>query len=302
MEENIFYKKIVFGGQKILNSENIDLRIEQITNNFRLHTCFFYKDALKVIKTASDQINLIPRLTTKIYFDYIIKGSYKTLFEQMNRICDYLGGVPRNWHVQICCNPSYHSFDKSFDEFKLICLEKFDQNLIFLIETCSLWEENTIKILKSNKINGSVFSLNNYFTNINDLEHFKFPFVCLNLLSGGARNLSINNNLENKINLNLLFFAKMCHMENMLYSVTQVRSKKNYIDLLHRISLLEEFHENKIDLENLLLDKLNVLNSKNADDYGLVFKNPILKIFYNPKRIIHELEKSILNVDKKEWV
>ena len=73
-------------------------------------------------------------------------------------------------------------------------------------------------------------------------------------------------------------------------------------DLLYRISLLEEFHEIKIDLENLLLDKLNVLNSKKADEYGLVFKNPILKIFYNPKRIIHELEKSILNVDKKEWV
>jgi len=302
MEKNKFLNKIVFGGQKSLNRENIDIRIDQITNNFRLHSCFFYKDALKVIKIASDETKKVPILTTKIYFDYKIKGSYKTLLEQMYRICDYLGDVPKNWHVQICCNPSLENFDKKFDEFKLACLEKFDKNITFLLETCCLWEKNTIKILQSRKVYGSVFTLNNYYTNISNIENFKFPFVCLNLLSGGKRNIAINNDLENIIYSNLLFFSKICLFENMLYSITQVRNKKSYFDLLNRISLLKEISEDYIFFENILLNKKNILDNKYSDEYGLIYKNFFLKILFNPKRIIHEIENSIMNLNKKEWL
>ena len=265
---------------------------------------------MSVIKKASAEIKLTPKLTTKIYFNYVIKNHYDTVLSQMIRICEKLKFIPNEWHVQICCNPNINDFDKYYDDFKELAKKTFKTNIKFFIESCSLWEANTIAILESNKLYGSVFSLNNYYKNINNKRHFEFPFICLNLLSGGkhykknnfidsivGENIAIDQLIEN----NIIFFIKLSKLPNMLYSVTQVRNKENYNDLIKKINFLSENKSFINDQYEKILYKENILNKNKSDEYGIIYKNNYTKILRNPKRYLHEVKTSLFPSSKKSW-
>ena len=104
--------KLSFGGLIKLNNESIELRKLQINDNFRLHSCYDYNEALDVIKIASEETKIIPKLTTKLYFNFsTIPNRYFTILQQMHRIVDRLKFIPKDWHIQICANPSFKEFD-----------------------------------------------------------------------------------------------------------------------------------------------------------------------------------------------
>ena len=52
-------KKITFGGLSEYNLESIDLRKQQILDNFRLHSCYHYSESLEVIQKASEEITVL---------------------------------------------------------------------------------------------------------------------------------------------------------------------------------------------------------------------------------------------------
>ena len=87
----------------------------------------------------------------------------------------------------------------------------------------------------------------------------------------------------------------------MQYSITQVRNNKHYHDLLKRISLLNN-NIHALIHNDIVLDKINVLDNEYSDEYGLVYKNRIIKLLKNPKRIFHEFNNEIFPYKKKGWI
>ena len=147
--------KLAFGGLIENNAESIDLRKQQIIDNFRIHSCFHYNKALDVIKIASDEIKIIPKMITKVYFNYNYKNRHNTILQQLFKIADKLKFVPREWHIQICVNPSFRDFKREeYVAFKKIVNENFGE-VKYFIETEKLWERNTSKVVNSNFVDGS---------------------------------------------------------------------------------------------------------------------------------------------------
>ena len=74
-------KKLTFGGLQEYNSESIELRKQQILDDFRLHSCYDYNESLKVIRKASEETQLIPKMITKVYFNFRINNSFFTILD-----------------------------------------------------------------------------------------------------------------------------------------------------------------------------------------------------------------------------
>ena len=83
-------KKLTFGCLQEYNFESIDLRKQQILNDFRLHSCYHYSKSLEVIQKASEETQLIPKMITKVYFNFRINNSFFTILDQLYRITDRL--------------------------------------------------------------------------------------------------------------------------------------------------------------------------------------------------------------------
>ena len=303
------FRKIAFGGLKNFDTKSIELRKLQIQDKFRLHSCYYYDQALDVIKIASKETKIIPELTTKVYFNYNNKNGYFTILEQMHRIVDRLGFVPKDWHIQICVNPSYKEFEhKNFVYFK----EKVKKNygiLKYFIETECLWEKNTSRILKSNYLDGSCFFMNGVFRAITDDFFLQKPFITYGMLAGGNKyNIRYGNfhkkydniNLKNMIEKNIIFFLKLHIKKNFQYSITSTNSIKNYLDLLNKIKTFENSYiqiEDKIKINELT----DIFSYRQSDSYGVVYKKFYKKCIFNRKRIIYEIISSLpfLNLSKK---
>lgn len=304
--------KLTFGGLAKLNSESIELRKLQIKDNFRLHSCYDYNEALDVIKIASEEIKIIPKLTTKVYFNFnTIPIRYLTILDQMHRIVDRLKFIPKGWHIQICANPSFKEFNnKSFALFK----EKAKKNygdLNYFIETESLWEKNTSRIIKSNYVDGSYFFINGLVRGIRNECFMQKPFITFGMLAGGHRHntkyknvIVKQNNYDSKnlIEKNIIFFLKLTKNKNFKYSISSVSSKKNYSDLINTIKSIENSYNlpnDKIQFDELI----DFFKYETCSSYGLKYNKFYKKLFFNKKRVIHEIFSLLpfINLSKK-WL
>lgn len=302
-------RKIAFGGLKKLDTRSIELRKLQIQDKFRIHSCYDYDQALDVIKKASKETNIIPELTSKVYFNYNNKSGYLTILDQINRIVDKLGFVPKDWHIQICVNPSYKEFEnENFAMFKEKVIKNYG-TLKYFIETECLWEKNTSRILKSNYLDGSCFFMNGIFRAITDEFFLQKPFITYGMLAGGNK-YSIrygnfhkkydNSDLNNIIEKNIVFFLKLNTNKNFQYSITSTSSIKNYQDILDKIKSFENFYI-QIDGKIKIHELTDIFNYRQSDSYGVVHKNFFNKCIFNKKRVFFEMISSLpfINLSKK---
>lgn len=315
MEQSSLIKnvgKLTFGGLAQLNTESIELRKLQINDNFRLHSCYDYNDALDVIKIASEETKIVPKLITKVYFNFnTIPIRYCTILDQMHRIVDRLKFIPKDWHVQICANPSFKEFNnKNYALFK----EKVNKNygdLTYFIETESLWEKNTSRIIKSKYVDGSCFFMNGVVRGIRNECFMEKPFITIGMLAGGHRhntkykNAIVNQNnydSKNLIKKNIIFFLKLTKNKNFKYSISSVSSKKNYTDLINTIKSIENSYnpsDDKIQFNELI----DFYKYETCSSYGLKYNKFYKKLFFNKKRVIHEIISLLpfINLSKK-WL
>ncbi|MDB9760731.1 hypothetical protein OAB59_02055 [Pelagibacteraceae bacterium] len=303
-------EKLTFGGLTKFDNNSIELRKLQINDNFRLHSCYDYAEALDVIKKASNEIKIIPRLITKVYFNYkAIPNRYYTILEQIHRIVDRLNFIPRDWHIQICANPSFKEFNnKNYALF----IEKVKKNygdLKYFIETESLWEKNTSKVIKSTYVDGSSFLMNGMFRAIRDECFLKKPFITFGMLSGGHKHnmkygdfykKNVDYNSTNIIEKNIIFFLKLNRNKNFKYSVTSVSSKKNYLDLINKIKNLENSYKESDD-KIQIYELIDYFKYKAHCTYGLEYNKFYEKILLNKRRVIHEIISlfPLINLSKK---
>ena len=285
-------KLLAFGGLFDLNKNSIDLRKLQINENYRIHSCYFYNKSLDVIKVASEELKIIPKLTTKVYFNFTgyPNNKHLTILDQLYKIVDKLNFVPIDWHVQICANPYYKELE---NEKFLIFKEKVEKNfgkIKFFIETERLWERNTSKILDNQNIDGSCFFLNSNFSGISNNDFLTKNFYIYGFLKGG---------LENQIK-NLNMFNIFSKHENFNYAITSTSSIENFLDLKNKLlGCIKIKQENNFKIN--ISDLKDVNYSKKCDTYGIVYYKPYNKLIYNKRRLWHEFKSSIpfLNYAKK---
>lgn len=305
-------RKLTFGGLGQLNTESIELRKLQINDNFRLHSCYDYNESLDVIKIASEETKIIPKLITKVYFNFnTIPIRYFTILDQMHRITDRLKFIPKDWHIQICANPSFKEFNnKNYSLFR----EKVNKNygnLNYFIETESLWEKNTSRIIKSNYVDGSCFFMNGLVRGIRNECFMQKPFITFGMLAGGHRynnkykNVIVKQNnydFKNLIEKNIIFFLKLTKNKNFKYSISSVSSKKNYTNLINLIKSIENSYnlsDDKIQIDELI----DFFKYETCSSYGLKYNKFYKKLFFNKKRVIHEIISLLpfINLSKK-WL
>lgn len=308
-------KKITFGALSEYNLESIDLRKRQILDNFRLHSCYNYNEALEVIRKASEEVQLIPKMITKVYFNFNYNNRHSTVLDQLFRITDRLKFIPKEWHIQICVNPPFKDFNNDdYLRFKQVVQNNFGK-VKYFIETERLWEKNTAKIINSEYVDGSCFFFNGFFRTIENNCFINKSFITFGMLAGGHnhlkkykkyydKNLKKNDKLENSeiIKKNIIFFLNLSKNKNFEYSITSVKSKKNYEHLINKISIFDNLSKHlngEIDLYKLI----DVYSFLDSDSYGLKYKNFYHKYIYNKKRVIHEILTLIpfINYSKK-WL
>jgi len=295
-------KKLTFGGLSQYNEESIDLRKQQILDGFRLHSCYHYSEALEVIQKASEETQLIPKMITKVYFNFRRNNSFTTILDQLYRITDRLKFIPKEWHIQICVNPLYKDFtNEDYLRFKQVVQNNFGK-VKYFIETEKLWEKNTSKVNNSNYVDGSCFFMNGFFRAINNNSFINKPFITFGMLAGGhnhikkyARyyddNLKKNDELEHTeiIRRNINFFLNLNKNINFEYAITSTTSKKNYEGLINQISILDNLN-NHLNGEIELDDLIDVYSFLNSDTYGIKYsKKPYHKYIYNKRRVLHEI-------------
>lgn len=303
---NEIFGKVCFGGLINLSKNAINLRKKQILEGFRIHSCYHYGKALDVIKQASEEVKIIPKLTTKVYFNLNIFNRHDSILNQLNKITEKLNYVPKDWHIQLCANPSINDLmNNDFEIFKEKIFKNFGKLKIF-IETYPLWEKNTLKIIQTDKVIGSAFHLNPLIIGVENDLFYKKPFYCIGLLGGGKhykdRLLSLYKNLKmddidillNKIKLsslldfNISYFLNNLNNPNFLYSITAVNSEENYDDLKKKILFLKKLDNDQM---KVFLDfkKNNYNKMLKLDPYGVKNFKFIDKIRFNRRRFIHDI-------------
>ena len=299
---DFFKKKLVFGGLiKKDNREAVLIRCNQIRSGFKIHTCFHYQDSLAIISQAQKELNIKPKLITKIYFNYnILSKRFNNVYNQLESIVEKLKFIPNEWDIQICCNPNYKFFDERFNFFKKKAIDNFKIKN-FLIETFPLWEKNTKKIIINKKVDGSIFHQNILMRGCVDEVFKKKNYCTISPLLGGLnildkyKSYSILNEekiikfynkftnyfkLNDYIDLNILLLIEEMKKENFMYTVTRVSSLANYNNLLNRI--------NNIINKNISISNEEIkfiFNEHNKigkiyimDPYGVAYKNLFQRI------------------------
>ena len=301
--------KYVFGGLHSLSNESLDIRIKQINDNFRLHTCYFYGDALKIISKASKETNIKPNLVIKLYFNYNFfwieskpkKNRFASCYDQLKIIIDELGFIPNDLHLQICCNVPFKNVNNSkFLKFKEKVKKEFNVSNFFL-ETFPEWEVNTKKIIETNLFDGSLFHYNILEKGFFDEIFLKNKFITVGPLGGGGKFERIKNlkNIRNEkiysdfinfcmnitgckstIELYIAFANTFFLNPNFQYLITATNSLKNYNNLKIMFSNKDLLIKDE-DLKNILEYKKKYFNKVYRENpYGLF---PFLSLIKNNK-------------------
>ena len=307
---NEIFEKVCFGGLFNISKKAIDLRKKQIQEGFRIHSCYHYAQALDVIRQASEEVKIIPKLTTKVYFNLNILNRHDSILNQLNKITDRLNFIPEEWHIQLCANPSIKDLkDNDFEIFKEKIFKNFGKLKIF-IETFPLWENNTLKIIKSNKIDGSAFHLNSLIIGAENSLFYKSPFFCIGFLGGGKhykdrllgsdKNLKMDEievllnkiNFSNLLDFNISYFLNNLSNPNFLYSCTAVNSEENYDNLKKKLIFLNKLDNNQMKIFSDFKKK-NYNKMLKLDPYGVKDFKFIDKIRFNRRRFIHDILTSL---------
>ena len=105
MREEYSFDSYIFGGLLSKDDNSVNLRIKQIKEGIRIHTCINYGDSLEIIRLASKGIEKKLKLLSKIYYRYPDCNHirFRPLIDQLDEIVHRLGFVPSDWSIQICC-------------------------------------------------------------------------------------------------------------------------------------------------------------------------------------------------------
>jgi hypothetical protein len=212
---------------------------------------------LKVINKSYQNTRKIPKVTAKIHINNIYERKLSR-FDQVKRIVDLLGFIPRDFHISIVGNYNYRDFENSYyDNFLEKCYLSFGIKFFF-IETFPSNEKNILKIIDTKKCFGCSFPQNIFFISYLTKDFNRIPYFSYSIL--GNPNWWINyfskkqknylNYLykiegKNAIDLNLEYFLSKAKNKNHLYGVTNCKNIIQYNDLIHKISRLIEIKNNK---------------------------------------------------------
>jgi hypothetical protein len=154
--------KIALGGMSdAQRPETQPILQRAIRAGVRIHSCYFYGDALDSIAKAADATGIEPSLTLKIYFQSDAEGLYAPVPTQLERIRKRLKGFSfKGLHLQLCCNPAFWLFDdreQEFDNFLNVLLKRDFPDTRLLVESFVDWAPNIQKLLTLTAIDGLIF-------------------------------------------------------------------------------------------------------------------------------------------------
>lgn len=310
--------KVAFGGLRELNSTAIDIRQEQINYGHRLHSCLFYGDSLNVIKIASKNLGKIPRMSTKVYYNFrgnsSFKGIHNDVYDQLNLIVEKIGFIPQDWHIQVCNVTDVHIFEGSKFQYFREKVETNFGNVFLCVESFIAFEKEIIKAVEGKYIDGisyrdSAFesqSSQNFrdYLNKNSVKFSTYSglsssFNALNSSFSSRFPFNDEEVIKKRLELNMRFLKSQFQNKNFMYCVVSVSSLGNFYDLTSRLrsqKMLTIEHDGFIeDSRNESYKKLRWI-----DDYGAI-KKPSFEFFYL-KHLIKLMLNKILDVmDGKSW-
>lgn len=326
-----FINKLAFGGLTIFDENSINIRKQQIQDGYRLHSCFYYGSSLDVIREASNQVGIIPRMSTKVYYNFrmdnyrdasglkIFEGIHNTIYNQLELIVDRLGFIPKSWHIQLCAITKLSSFTTlEFLEFKKKVESNFGSTSFF-IESFIAFEENTKRILTNKYVDGVTFR-DSAFESQSSLEMRDYltknsiNFSTYSSLSGGSENYAerylmgsqilstlLNDpKTQTPLDLNLSFLRSQMELSSFNYAVVNVSSLEHYQDLVERLNNIDILPQEQIQrVEELKQESYSRLAW--SDDYGGA-KRPTLSVNYLKYRIRKMINRIKDVFNGKGWV
>lgn len=325
-----FINKLAFGGLTTVDENSLTIRMQQIQDGYRLHSCFYYADSLDVIREASNQVGIIPRMSTKVYYNLRMsnyrdanglkpfEGIHNTIYNQLELIVGRLGFIPKSWHIQLCAIQNVSSFTKpEFLEFKKKVESDFG-NPLFFIENFIAFEENTKNILTNKYVDGVTFR-DSAFESQSSLEMRDYltkngiGFSTYGSLAGGSEDyverylkkegegsqflstLLNDTKAKTPLDLNLSFLKSNMELPSFNYAVVRVSSLEHYQDLLKRLNNIDTMSQEQIQrVEKLKQESYSRLAW--LDDYGHA-RRPNLSasyLIYTIRRMINRI-KDVFN-------
>lgn len=139
---------ICFGGLTQASDTALALRVAQIEQGFRLHTCLDYGASFDTIERAALQTKRPLRLITKVYFNYpnALSPRYRSVYAQVSDIRQRLGARLQDWTLQICSHVPPSALGDSVSEFAQRVRADLGVGKI-LFETFPDWENDTRRIV-----------------------------------------------------------------------------------------------------------------------------------------------------------
>ena len=322
MREANTFNKFIFGGLLSKDEDSVNLRILQIKEGIRIHTCNNYGESLEIIKLASKCIENKLKLLTKIYYRYPDSNHirFRPLIDQLDEIVNRLGFVPRDWSIQICCycnlnnlrSPKalnfFYKINKKY-KIKKVYLEYYPVYKYKLKDISILNDFYKQKEISFGLI-GYQNLLNRVFTekDIKFLSSKSISICFLGVLGKGKHNKEFSNYLlegKSKIDIiqaNIYYLLYMQKKYSVIEALTQTSTIEHYKDLKKRIIEVREYIEGQ-KLYNFLKNEksLNKYYFKNYDQYGgyITLKQYIKKPKLLLSRFKHFINSLIISLKFK---
>ena len=289
MREEYIFNRFIFGGLLCNDEDSVNLRILQIKEGIRIHTCNNYGKSLEIIKLASKGIENKLKLLTKIYYRYPDSNHvrFRPLIDQLDEIVSRLGFVPSDWSIQICCycnlknlrSPKalnfFYKINKKY-KIKKVYLEyypvyKYKLKDISLLNDFYKQKEISFGLIGYQNLLNRVFSEND----IEFLSSKSISICFLGVLGKGKQNKEFSNYVlegKNKIDIiqaNICYFLCMQKQYRSVEALTQTSTIEHYNNLKKRILEVREYIEGE-KLNNFLknVKSLKKYYFKNYDQYG----------------------------------
>ena len=289
MREEYAFNRFIFGGLLSKDQDSVNLRILQIKEGIRIHTCNNYGESLEIIKLASKGLEKKLKLLTKIYYRYPDSNHvrFRPLIDQIDEIVDRLGFVPSDWSIQICCYCNLKKL-RSPKALKFFCKinKKYKIKKVYL-EYYPVYKyklkdiSNLNEFYKQKEISFGLIGYQNLLNRVFSEKDIKFLSsksisICfLGVLGKGKQNKKFSDYvLEGKskidiIQANICYFLYMQKKYRSIEGLTQTSTIEHHKDLKKRIIEVREYIEDE-KLNNFLQNEksLNKYYFKNYDQYG----------------------------------
>ena len=289
LREEYTFNKFIFGGLLSKDEDSVSLRILQINEGIRIHTCNNYGESLEIIKLASKGIEKKLKILTKIYYRYPNSNHvrFRPLIDQLDEIVYRLGFVPSDWSIQICCYCNLKNL-KSHKALNFFCKinKKYKIKKVYLeYYPVYKYKLKDISILnnyyKQKEISFGLIGYQNLLNRVFSEKDIKFLSsksitICfLGFLGKGKQNKEFSNYVlegKNKIDIiqaNICYFLYLQKKYRSIEALTQTSTIKHHNNLKKRILEAKDYIEG--DKFNNFLKKEKSLNKyyfKDYDQYG----------------------------------